>query len=209
MDEQFIFRPFPSIPRWSRDISITEKINGTNAKVSIVETEAKNSLMARYILATFPNGKTKTLHVLAGSKERWLVPGSEVTDNYGFAAWVKKNAEELLQLGPGHHAGEWWGQGIYSGYGLKEQRFSLFNLKRWGNHEQPSCCHVVPELYHGPNEPGVVERVLRELAEQGSRAAPGFMHPEGVVIFHTASGHMYKKTIKDDESPKSLVRNRK
>jgi hypothetical protein len=35
-------------------------------------------------------------------------------------------------------------------------------------------------------------------------AVPGFMRPEGVVIFHTASGTLYKKTVKDDHQPKSI-----
>jgi hypothetical protein len=40
----------------------------------------------------------------------------------------------------------------------------------------------------------------------GSMAAPGFMKPEGVVVFHVAGNVGFKKTIEDDESPKSLAR---
>jgi LexA DNA binding domain len=40
------------------------------------------------------------------------------------------------------------------------------------------------------------------LRSDGSAAAPGFMRPEGVVIFHTASGALFKQTIEKDEEPK-------
>lgn len=36
----------------------------------------------------------------------------------------------------------------------------------------------------------------------GSEAAPGFMHPEGVVIFHSQSGALFKKTFENDEAGK-------
>ncbi len=29
--------------------------------------------------------------------------------------------------------------------------------------------------------------------------------PEGIIIFHTASGHLYKKTIQGDEKPKGMA----
>jgi hypothetical protein len=30
------------------------------------------------------------------------------------------------------------------------------------------------------------------------------MNPEGVVIYHTASGQLFKKTIENDEKPKNI-----
>jgi hypothetical protein len=79
------------------------------------------------------------------SRSRWITPDD---DNFGFAAWVEANRDELLTLGPGRHFGEWWGSGIQRGYGLPkgEKRFSLFNVSRWGE-SRPACCHVVPVLY--------------------------------------------------------------
>lgn len=46
------------------------------------------------------------------------------------------------------------------------------------------------------------QEALRELAWHGSWAAPGYMTPEGVVVFHTASNQLFKVTIEKDESPK-------
>ena len=43
------------------------------------------------------------------------------------------------------------------------------------------------------------------LRERGSYAAPGFMKPEGVVVFHTAGNVGFKKTIEKDELPKALA----
>jgi len=39
----------------------------------------------------------------------------------------------------------------------------------------------------------------------GSLASPGFMLPEGIVIYHKASKTLFKKTLKNDESPKGVV----
>jgi hypothetical protein len=175
------FVPFPKIARLSRDVVVTEKIDGTNAQVHI--TEAGD--------------------MFAGSRTRWITPQQ---DNHGFAAWVEAHRSELLALGPGSHFGEWWGQGIQRRYGLTEKRFSLFNVHRWGDDAvRPACCHVVPVLYRGPFSTQAVEDSLFRLRECGSVAAPGFMQPEGVVIFHSASGALFKKTLEKDESPKSIA----
>ena len=171
------FKEFPKMARWSRDIVITEKIDGTNASIYIGD-----------------NGE-----FLTGSRTRWITPDD---DNFGFSRWAHENREELLKLGAGTHFGEWWGQGIQRKYGLTEKRFSLFNTHRWGD-DRPACCHVVPVLYAGPNDSGVIESIISALAEHGSRAAPGFMNPEGVVLFHIAGQVGFKKTIHKDEAPKS------
>jgi hypothetical protein len=176
------FRPFPKVPRWSRDIIITEKLDGTNASIYIGEAG----------------------EFLVGSRTRWITPG-ELTDNYGFAAWAHDNKNDLLNLGPGHHFGEWWGKGIQRGYGLNERRFSLFNVLRWSL-GRPTCCGLVPTLYIGENSTHKVDQIVRELGQRGSVAANGYPDPEGVVIFHTASRQVFKKTCKDDETPKSLLK---
>jgi len=172
------FLEFPKISRFSRDVWITEKIDGTNAQVYITE-----------------DGQ-----IFFGSRTRWITPEG---DNYGFARWGMEHREELITLGPGRHFGEWWGQGIQRKYGLTEKRFSLFNAERWGGEDRPACCHVVPVLYKGPLCDGSVEGCLLELVYKGSKAAPGFMKPEGVVIYHTSGRVSFKKTIEHDDEPKS------
>lgn len=171
------FKEFPKIPRLTREIIITEKIDGTNALVYVAEDG--------------------TNQVYAGSRNRWITPGK---DNFGFAQWVQQNQAELSLLGPGYHYGEWWGRGIGRGYDLDERRFSLFNTSLWSDPERrPACCRVVPVLYTGPFATDVVEDVLDQLRGSGSIAAPGYTKPEGVVIFHTASNYLFKKTLEKDE----------
>lgn len=171
------FVEFPKIPRLRRDIVITEKIDGTNASIYVPEDGGP---------------------VLAGSRTRWITPES---DNYGFARWVQERADDLrLVLGPGHHFGEWWGAGIQRRYGIAEKRFSLFNVGRWP--VAPAHCGVVPTLYAGPWSQEAIDAALERLRVNGSIAAPGFMQPEGIVIFHEASRHLYKVTLEKDDAPK-------
>lgn len=170
------FVEFPKLPRLSREIIVTEKIDGTNAQVCITEDGG----------------------FYVGSRSRWITPQD---DNFGFAAWAYANRDELMQLGPGSHFGEWWGAGIQRRYGLTEKRWSLFNTARWSE-SRPACCHVVPVLYVGPFTTDAVENALSALRIGGSFAAPGFMNPEGVVVYHSAGRVGFKKTIHKDEVPK-------
>lgn len=175
------FVEFPKMARLSREIIITEKLDGTNAQIFITDEGG----------------------FYVGSRSRWITPEA---DNYGFARWAYDNREELMQLGPGSHFGEWWGAGIQRKYNTGEKRFSLFNVSRWGAPEgRPACCSVVPTLYVGDFTTDAVEDCIASLREFGSRAAPGFMNPEGVVVFHTAGRVGFKKTLHKDEVPKTLA----
>lgn len=183
------FEEWPKIPRLSRDIVITEKIDGTNASILISDTGEPFSL-----------GSGREVPFLCGSRTRWVYPEN---DNAGFARWAFENVEELLKLGPGHHFGEWWGKGIQRGYNISPKRFSLFNVDRWENLAAvTNVVSTVPLLYRGPFSDEAVAHTLAKLASGGSVAAPGFNDPEGIVIWHTAARVMFKKTIKNDEKPK-------
>ncbi len=180
--EAIEFAPFPKIGRLSREVVITEKIDGTNAQVIVME-----------------DGR-----VAAASRTQLITPGKN-TDNFGFAAWVQEHADELRLLGPGRHFGEWWGAGIQRNYGLKEKRFSLFNVRRWNRADAvvPPCCFVVPTLATLETfDTSAVLTQMRVLELSGSHAAPGFMKPEGIVIFHPQTGHLYKKTFEKDDAGK-------
>ena len=205
-----MFEPFPKMGRLTRDCVVTEKIDGTNAQVHIVRQEEAMGLeLAEFAIA---QNDELCLAILAGSRTRYLTTGRDGShgDNFGFAAWVKAHADELWALGEGRHYGEWWGSGIQRGYGLTEKRFSLFNVARWADErdrekfptDRPACCGVVPVLYRGLFSPNVAEGMIQRLTHEGSLAAPGFMKPEGIVIFHTAVGTMFKKTIEKDEEGK-------
>lgn len=196
------FQEFPKMARLSRDIIITEKIDGTNAQLLITEDG----------------------DIIIGSRTRWITPQD---DNAGFARWVEGNKTELLKLGAGRHFGEWWGSGIQRGYGLPkgEKRLSLFNVGRWALYGTepkriltadpriekyqdvlPEGISLVPELYRGEFCTQKINEVLEDLKVKGSYASPGFMKPEGIVVFHSAGNVGFKKTIEKDEVPKSLVK---
>lgn len=174
------FRKFDKIARLSREIVVTEKIDGTNGLIAIGE-----------------DGEFQV-----GSRNQWITPEK---DNAGFARWAYAHKDELMQLGVGFHYGEWWGQGIQRGYGLKEKRFSLFNTSRWSDDSvRPACCGVVPVLYVGRFDTAKIQDILNWLETYGSVAARGFMQPEGVVIYHTAGNLYFKKTIVGDDQPKTI-----
>jgi hypothetical protein len=220
------FKPWPKIARLNRDIVITEKIDGTNAAVGIVPAcgieDPCNSCL---------NLLGEHMTVYAQSRTRLITPEK---DNFGFARWVADHADVLRErLGPGLHFGEWWGNGIQRGYGLAngDRRFSLFNVARYGGNAEDGeplllgidgdAVRTVPVLYEGPfdanwvggsdmtstrdviNTP--VTDAIWHLRTYGSMAAPGFMKPEGIVIYHTAASTMFKVTLEGDEKPKGVA----
>lgn len=190
--EQFPpFQEFRKIPRLFRDIIVTEKIDGTNASITITEDgRIQAGSRTKYI---FPNQPKKE-----GQKH------AEVTDNHGFAAWVEEHKQELLLLGKGRHYGEWYGKGINRNYGLNEKRFALFNTSL-DRSSLPALVGVVPVLYTGPFSLEAVQRCIDQLRSGGSVAVPGFQRPEGVVTFHTAGGQLFKTTLENDEKPKGAI----
>jgi len=189
------FVEFPKMARLSREVIVTEKIDGTNGCIQIDEDG----------------------NMYVGSRTRWITPEN---DNHGFARWAFDHAEELKKgLGTGRHFGEWWGSGIQRGYGLPkgEKRFSLFNTIRWCLHDEepkrietedpriekyqqrlPTCCHLVPVLWRGIFNTEIIDNQLNLLEELGSLASLGFKPAEGVVIFHVAGNVCFKKTIGKD-----------
>ena len=165
------FQAWPKTPRLNKPVVFTEKIDGTNGAIHV----------------------TEDLEVGAQSRNKLITPQE---DNYGFAGWVQEHAEDLASmLGPGIHYGEWWGHGIQRGYGLPkgDRRFSLFNINRYGGISRGDFgLGVVPFLGHSEGGFGRADRVLRNLLATGSEAAPGYMNPEGIIAYHTASGQVYK-----------------
>lgn len=178
------FRAWPSTPRLFRDIVITEKIDGTNACVIVSEDGSE---------------------VWAQSRKKLITPDD---DNAGFARWVAENAGVLADvLGPGYHYGEWWGSKIQRTYGLVngDKRFSLFNVSRYADVELDMVpgLGLVPVLYEGPFSFEVIRGALFYLEMEGSHAAPGFMNPEGIIVFHKAAQQVFKVLLENDDISKT------
>ena len=183
------FVGFPKIHRLNRECIITEKIDGTNACVVVTDDGG----------------------VFAQSRNRLL---TDTGDSFGFALWVERNRERLRDtLGPGHHFGEWWGPGVQRGYATsKEQanamnkRLSLFNVERWAALPESDDLKTVPVLYRGLFTTDAVLQSLERLKSEGSLASPGFMRPEGVVVFHVAANVGFKVTLEKDAEHKGAQR---
>ena len=195
---------FPKIPHLESPCTITEKIDGMNAGVHILSerdllNEGYNPYLVNtktYIVDDYYELENIRYFMLAALKTRYTYKEDD-SESYNFWNWCYDNKENLRHLGPGMHRGEFWGQGIGRNYGLKERRFSLFNTQRWSEKEEsPTCCHVVPVLSIGGFWHEDVYWCLNYLEKEGSMAAPGFMEPEGVVIYHHNSNQMFKKRFR-------------
>ena len=221
------FTYYPKTPRLSSGYIITEKLDGSHAAVVIEEYPwtSPQPLAGRELVAwvdTFPTGR---FNLYAQSRNRFVTPQS---DNFGFAAWVRESAEELVQtLGAGYHVGEWWGHGIQRGYGLPrgERRFSLFNVTRHnplGSMADLEAYFAAPPAGREPLFPDLpelstvpvisaadndrslramshmVDRALAKLSLAGSFAAE-FARPEGIVLFHSRSNQVFKAFCEDAE----------
>lgn len=69
----------------------------------------------------------------------------------------------------------------------------------------PACVGLVPILFKGLFSTEAANEELSMLRVDGSRVAPNFMKPEGIVVFHIAGNVGFKKTIDKDELPKTKV----
>ena len=181
------FVAFPDIKKFAiAQMSITQKIHGSNAQIVIWKEEA-------YHFGTEP---VMNSHIRAGSRTRWIYPHD---DNYGFAAFVEANKAELIEkLGEGTHYGEWAGPGINSGEGLTQKTFVLFDWWRYKDKPMPPQTVVVPVLYAGPVDIAKIDEVMDDLKTNGSKLVPGYMKPEGVVI--SLAGVRYKKVFTAEET---------
>lgn len=219
-DRSITFAGWGKTARLNKTVTITEKIDGTNASIGIRPIEGMDRIEmegcpveffdddARYILAVVDG-----FVVYAQSRKRLI---SLDFDNMGFASWVAANADALVNiLGPGLHFGEWWGSKIQRTYGLAngDKRFSLFNVMKADAIDAAfnvgyvaEGLDVVPLLYHGTFNTDAVERAVTDLRSTGSLAMPGFMQPEGVVVYHTAAKVGFKVLLENDQIPKSLVK---
>ena len=210
---ELTFEAWPKIPRWSNEtVTVTEKIDGTNAAVIILPYDIDHEPMiqdgyAKVFGELFGGENPRAFTFATQSRKRFIKPGKD-TDNAGFAGWAWDNAIALVQLlGYGKHYGEWWGRGIQRGYDLNEKRFSLFRPWRYEHlaltDEVPGL-GVVPTLYTGGAE-GLLTTsiILATLEQEGSKAAPGFMRPEGIIIQSALTQSTYKAFTWDDGRPKS------
>jgi len=166
------FKAWPKINRPKNNtITITEKIDGTNACV-IVE-----------------NGEI----IGVQSRNRMIKVGD---DNMGFASFVDTNKKDIVNLGDGYHYGEWAGPDIQKNpHKLEVKTFFLFNVFR-PQESLPDCVKVVPMLYHGPSSEKEINATYCDLWE--SAAAENYT-PEGLIVYYHESKSYLKYTYANKE----------
>lgn len=184
------FQAWPKIPRLfgNKPIIVTEKVNGSNAAIQIPEDDSG---------------------VFAQSRKKVITPTS---DNFGFARWVDANADELKDLlGYGIHFGEWYGEGIQKNeLRITGKRFMLFNVTRWAPEFEDGLkverfealgIEVATVVYEGPMHTPAIQSAVDHLRVNGSAHRPGGK-AEGVVVFHVASGELFKVMCENDDMAK-------
>jgi hypothetical protein len=183
------FREFPKIERIGKVfMTVTQKLHGTNASIWIYEYTSTNGVTHE-----------PRMGIKAGRRTDFITVEK---DNYGFARFVHDNAQALIEaLGPGVHFGEWCGPGINSGEGLTEKTLFLFDVHRHPPEKPlPPRVRTVPLLYKGPLNMAEIEKAKEDLRQNGSKAVPGFMRPEGVVVHIPATGHRFKDVFEAEET---------
>lgn len=190
------FPKFPSIERFDNlRCFITEKIDGTNG---LIEVSCQG--------------------VKFGSRNKWLSNGD---DNFGFYAYFSQYVDDMVawyhRNAPGYNwepvriYGEWFGKGIQRGYDLKERKFMPFSYGLAEDIEGVFAPNIVlPEfLYQGKFSREVLNNCMNSLKEEGSQVVPGYMKPEGVVVYfpdyefslkETFDGPKWKETYTVDRS---------
>jgi hypothetical protein len=205
------FKEWPKTPRLFRDAIISEKIDGTNSGIHIEVIAPEEAAYSGELEG--PHGVPEDMFlsngfvvkVTAQSRKRLIYPGKQ-TDNYGFAEWVRTNGTVLADLiGPGLHMGEWWGRGINRGYGQLGRSFSLFNTDRYSAVDTvigDVRVNTVPVLYHGTFSEHMIKAALADLSQNGSKAAPGYNNPEGIVVWHSQTHGNFKVTLDRQDAGK-------
>ena len=157
------FVEFKKIPRLSRDIIVTEKLDGSNGQICVFSLESIKKEFAvieqmyewieQYCLYIHPENphveESDKLYLFAASRNRWLTTGKQ-NDNHAFAYWVKEHACDLVMLGEGRHFGEYYGKSIQRGYGLEEKRFALFNVSKWAKRKEGVYLNDLREKTNNP-----------------------------------------------------------
>ena len=212
------FQEFPKIARLNREVVVTEKIDGTNASVYIGEPGAGGEHGAFLV-----GSRTRWITPEADNHgfARWAYDHEEelrtLGPGYHYGEWWGSG----IQRGYGLEKGEKrfslfnvarWGDersAVCRKCHLSAATWAPDVCARCGEGRpaepprRPGCCSVVPTLLRAPWGIDTAARVcIERLREEGSRAAPGFMKPEGIVVFHAHSRGLFKVTLEKDEEHK-------
>ena len=114
----------------------------------------------------------------------------------------RRARERAARFRPGRHFGEWYGRGIQRGHGLQDRRFALFNRT-----DGPRSARRAAASFQSSQRERWALTLCRNASKRCVRRKsrrPGFTRPEGIVIYHHASGGMFKVLLENDELPKGV-----
>ena len=197
------FKPFPKIPNLDNmKVVVTQKLHGTNASLWIDKLDGTEVLSEAQKDFITTDGK----YLVMPAKRTSFI--NLYSDNFGFAKFTHENRDALaVALGEGTWFGEWVGPGINSGEGLREKRLALFSIhlkeKVWQMKKAnlwPERVDLVPVLFEGKAVDLGTSIIMSELTRNGSRYAPGFMRPEGIVIHILGTGISFKEVFELEET---------
>lgn len=186
------FIKWPSTPRFHKYLTITEKIDGTNACIRILDGT-----------------------VSAQSRKRVITPDD---DNFGFAKWVHDNAGALTDvMGYGVHFGEWFGEGIQKNpLGIEGKRFAHFSPWKFNDEQkeritESGLVEFVPVLFEGQADIYTIPNVMQDLDLYGTRVAGAtkvangydweldeMARAEGVIVWQRETQQKYKILLDND-----------
>lgn len=160
---------WPKTTRGYSKVTATEKINGANVAIHIEKFP--------FYVGNRGLHKTESIeqrycwNLSAQSRNRMAYIGE---DTVGIANWVDQRIETLVDdLGEGIHYGE---------FVKKQDKVYLFNTGRWSDVEFTTAgLDIVPVLFEGEMYPGMVEELLDDLRNNGSRVMDS--PPEGICVF--------------------------
>lgn len=199
---------FGQTPDLFADGTLCEKLDGDTIGIHIdpLKTDPftdEVGIKAGDVMFSGADKRAEFYRVWLQNRSREVTPDQH--DVHGVAAWARAHAAQLVEtLGPGIHFGEWWGYKICRGYGLGpgDRRFSLFNTARWGfiDGTQVPSLYAAPVLWEGNLMEGwaTIRNEMDALLEGGSVAAPGYRHPEGVVLYHHGADVMMQHLFKSE-----------
>jgi hypothetical protein len=207
------FKSWNKIARLNRDIIITEKIDGSNGVIYIDENN-NFYVGSRKRWLDEHNENMGFYHWAMENKEELLKLGK----GYHYGEWMGKGIQRNYGLNEKRfylfNTMRWIDIYTLPESARKKYRDEYLNkIREDSNNDKleycPECCYVVPILYQGSWFRVIDDDLeyspnweLMKLRLHGSKAIEGFMKPEGIVIYHKASGISFKVTLENDEKPK-------
>lgn len=226
------FKAWDSIPRLNRSMIVTKKVDGSNAQISVRQV-GDGAMTSQDMRVQTSQGDylvragSRKRWISPGDDNfgfaRWVWDNAELlvkTLGAGrhYGEWWGQGIQCKYNIGKKRFSlfnVKRWYEELPEGVLYEGNVADVWDLSlRLDVKLQPGILSaqaagldidVVPVMFNGPFSQETVAQCVNDLAQFGSIAAPGFMGPEGVVVYHKAADQTFKVTIMNDESPKSLV----